>query len=190
MMETQRLRIRALTGEDLESCHRLYTEIGWSDPKQDPEVNREQRRRWLEWTVLAREQLALLYQPPYGERAVELAGSGQFVGLVGLVPLLAPFGQLPFFGGKAGSRFTAEVGLFWALSPAAQGQGYATEAARALVDEAFTTLNLARIFAGTERDNRASIAVMRRLGMRIEENPFPQPPWFQVMGCLEAPAAR
>jgi hypothetical protein len=28
---------------------------------------------------------------------------------------------------------------------------------------------------------------MRRLGMRIDRNPYPDPPWFQVVGILENP---
>ncbi|WP_239470610.1 GNAT family N-acetyltransferase [Archangium violaceum] len=172
--------------EDLNDCHRLYVDIDWADKAVSEEENLKRRREWLEWTVRNYEQLALLYQPPYGERAIEDKESGRFVGLVGLVPLLAPFGQLPSFGGVEGARFSAEVGLFWALTPARQRQGYATEAAHALVDHAFGTLKLGRILAGTQRDNRASIAVMRRLGMRIEENPYPEPPWFEVTGILEA----
>jgi RimJ/RimL family protein N-acetyltransferase len=185
-LETKRLRIRPLRMEDLNDCHRLYVDIDWADKAVSEEENLKRRREWLEWTVRNYEQLALLYQPPYGERAIEHKESGRFVGLVGLVPLLAPFGQLPSFGGVEGARFSAEVGLFWALTPARQRQGYATEAARALVDHAFDTLKLGRVLAGTQRDNRASIAVMRRLGMRIEENPYPEPPWFEVTGILEA----
>jgi hypothetical protein len=45
-------------------------------------------------------------------------------------------------------------------------------------------LNLARLVAGTERSNTASIGVMRAMGMTIEENPFPEPPWFQIIGTL------
>jgi RimJ/RimL family protein N-acetyltransferase len=185
-LETKRLRIRPLRMEDLNDCHRLYVDIDWADKAVSEEENLKRRREWLEWTVRNYEQLALLYQPPYGERAIEHKESGRFVGLVGLVPLLAPFGQLPSFGGVEGARFSAEVGLFWALTPARQRQGYATEAARALVDHAFDTLKLGRVLAGTQRDNRASIAVMRRLGMRIEDNPYPEPPWFEVTGILEA----
>jgi hypothetical protein len=29
------------------------------------------------------------------------------------------------------------------------------------------------------------MAVMRKVGMQIEKNPFPDPPWFQVVGFLE-----
>ncbi|EPX64376.1 acetyltransferase, GNAT family [Cystobacter fuscus DSM 2262] len=185
-LETKRLRIRPLRMEDLDDCHRLYVDIGWADQAVGEDENLKRRREWLEWTVRNYEQLARLYQPPYGERAVELEESGQFVGLVGLVPLLAPFGQLPSFGRVEGARFSAEVGLFWATAPAWQRRGYATEAARALVAHAFDHLKLGRILAGTQRDNTASLDVMRRLGMRIEENPFPEPPWFEVTGILEA----
>jgi len=87
-----------------------------------------------------------------------------------------------------GARFSPEVGLFWAISPSLQRKGYATEAARALVQYALGTLRLGRILASTERANSASMAVMRHLGMRLEENPFPEPFWFQVIGLLEAAA--
>src|SRR5262245_33982662 len=52
------------------------------------------------------------------------------IGLVGLVPLLAPFAQLPTFGSQMDAPFSAEVGLFLMISPAMQGQGFATEAGR------------------------------------------------------------
>jgi RimJ/RimL family protein N-acetyltransferase len=44
-----------------------------------------------------------------------------------------------------------------------------------------------RIVATTQRSNAASIAVMRRLGMNVQENPDPDPPWFQVVGILAHP---
>jgi RimJ/RimL family protein N-acetyltransferase len=40
--------------------------------------------------------------------------------------------------------------------------------------------------ATTTRDNRASIAVMLRLGMQVAENSRPEPEWFQVVGWLDA----
>jgi hypothetical protein len=71
------------------------------------------------------------------------------------------------------------------ISPAMQGRGFATEAARALVSYAFDVLKLGRIMAGTGYDNLASMAVMRKLGMRIERNPFPSPAWFETTGILQ-----
>jgi RimJ/RimL family protein N-acetyltransferase len=193
-LRTQRLRIRRLTMADLESCHILYLETGWADPERSEADNRERRRAWLEWTVRSYDELLALTQPPYGERAITFQHTGEFVGLVGLVPLLAPFGQLPSFGAIADSKFEPAVGMFWSIRPAHQRSGCASEAAAALATWALANLNLARLVAGTDRDNAASIGVMRRLGMRIETNPYPKPRWFQVVGILEGrrttPAAR
>ena len=78
-----------------------------------------------------------------------------------------------------------EMGLFWAIDPQHQRHGYATEAAQALIDFAFQQLRAKRLIATTEYDNAASMGVMRKLGMRIERNPFPQPAWLQVVGILQ-----
>ena len=157
--------------------------IGSTSTQKD----RDRRRIWLEWTVRNYEELARLKQPPYGERVIELKNQQEFAGLVGLVPLLKPFAQLACFGGLSPelATYSAEVGLFWAVMPALQRRGIATEAAGAVVKYAFGTLKLERILAGTEYDNAASIAVMRRLGMRIERNPHSVPEWFQIHGVLE-----
>jgi RimJ/RimL family protein N-acetyltransferase len=77
--------------------------------------------------------------------------------------------------------------VFYAISPRYQGQGFATEAARALADYAFEQLHLKRVVATTDYDNLASIGVMKKLGMRIEQNPYPEPPWMQVVGVIENP---
>lgn len=179
------VRIRPLVPDDLESCHELYTDIGWAARDISNARNRERRRSWVDWSVRNYEELARLNQPPYGDRAIVRREGGDFIGLVGLVPSFGPFGQLPSFGGAQGARFSPEVGLFWAMAPKWQRQGYASEAARAVVNYAFGTLNLGRIFATTEYDNVASMGVMRRLGMRIDKNPYSDPPWFQVVGTLE-----
>ena len=124
----------------------------------------------------------------FGDRAVLDAATGAFVGLVGLVATLEPFGRLPSFGGEPAARSTLEMGLFWAISPRWQRDGRATEAAGALIDAAFGRLGLARVVATTDHDNHASIGVMRRLGMRIERNPLAEPFHFQTVGRLDAGA--
>jgi RimJ/RimL family protein N-acetyltransferase len=174
---------------DLESCHRLYLETGWADTALSETENRDRRRAWLEWTIRSYDQLLALSQPPYGERTIASLETGEFIGLVGLVPLLAPFGQLPAFGSEFGAKWEPAVGMFWCIRPGRQRLGYATEAASALAHWALADLNLRRIVAGTERDNIGSIGVMRSLGMTIEANPFPDPPWFQTIGILEPPTS-
>jgi RimJ/RimL family protein N-acetyltransferase len=56
----------------------------------------------------------------------------------------------------------------WALGVSYRGKGYATEAARALMDYSFNVLSLHRIYADTTNENTASWKVMERLGMRKE----------------------
>ena len=55
-----------------------------------------------------------------------------------------------------------------------------------LVAYGFAEMRLQRIVATTEHANTASQAVMSRLGMRLDRNPEPEPPWFQVVGILDA----
>jgi RimJ/RimL family protein N-acetyltransferase len=174
-LATERLVIRALEEGDFAAYAAAFG-TGGDD---------ERLRRYLRWAALNDLVLADLKQPPYGDRAVVLRETGALVGSVGLVPALAPFGRLKGFGGGAG--LTPEVGLYWAIAPSHRGRGLATEAARALVDFAFRELRLRRVVALTDGSNAPSIAVMRRLGMRIERNPRPDPPWLQVVGVLESP---
>jgi RimJ/RimL family protein N-acetyltransferase len=135
-----------------------------------------------------------MYQPPYGDRAMVRKVDQIVIGAVGLVPCLMPFDKLPWFRAHSSAPSTGlnstEMGLFWALRQDARGQGYATEAARALIEYAFERLSLRQIVATTEYTNASSIAVMTRLGMTVEHNPDPAPEWFQVVGILENPAVQ
>ena len=189
-LETARLLIRPFAMEDLEPIHRLLDiELRDADFGSEGAQSLEERHEWLRWAVLNYDQLAKLYQPPYGDRAIVLQPTGQLIGAIGYVPCLGPFGQLPGFA--AGSHaaiqrsFTTEFGLYYALSPAYQRQGYASEAAAAMARYAFEQIGLQRVIATTSYDNEGSMGVMRKIGMRIERNPFPEPPWFQVVGILE-----
>ena len=59
-----------------------------------------------------------------------------------------------------------EIGFVF--HPGAQGRGYASESASALLALAFGTLGLHRVYGRTDGRNDASAALMRRLGMRQE----------------------
>lgn len=69
--------------------------------------------------------------------------------------------------GTAGLRPLEDVGIevLYSLAPAARGRGYATEAARAVVEHGLTTAGLPEVIAEVDADNTASAAVVRRLGM-------------------------
>jgi RimJ/RimL family protein N-acetyltransferase len=184
------LEIRPIRAGDLAACHQLYMDIGWADADRSEAENFERRRSWLDWSIANERELARLNQPPMGERTVIDRATGGFVGLVGLNPTLKPLGQLKSLGGDEHARNQIDVGLFWAVTPQRQGQGIATEAARAVIGYMFDVRRLARIVATTENDNLASIGVMRRLGMRIERNPYPDPFYFQTIGIRDAEEPR
>lgn len=57
-----------------------------------------------------------------------------------------------------------EVEVGWHLHPDSWGRGYATEAARAVIDRAFG-LGLPEVYAVVRPGNEPSMAVCRRLGM-------------------------
>jgi len=61
---------------------------------------------------------------------------------------------------------TAEIGFIF--DPRWQGNGYATEAARTLIDWAFTAAGIHRVIGRTEARNGASERVLQKLGMRRE----------------------
>jgi ribosomal-protein-alanine N-acetyltransferase len=181
-LETDRLIIRAFALEDGETYSRLLDAAFGADSYGSADA----KRVMFEYQVAADAGLALLHQPPYGDRAIVVRSSHEIIGSVGFAPCLMPFGQLPSF--EPTPHFTSEIGLFWALFPDQQDQGYATEAAAAMVAYAFSQLHLRRIVATTEHDNTRSINVMRRLGMRLERNPRAEPVWFQTVGILDHPS--
>ena len=184
-LETDRLVIRPFVRDDLDAIHPILNAAFGEESRAD-------RQEWLDWAVINYAALARLRQPPYGDRAVGLKATDTLIGAVGLVPSFGPFDTLPYFRGRStGSPtglFTPQMGLFWVIGEPYHGHGYATEAARAVIDFAFTHLRLRRIVATTEYANSRSIAVMQRLGMDIQRNPEPTPLWFQVIGILDNPA--
>ena len=191
-LETERLLIRPFTLQDLPNVHQLLdldlapiNPPGSASPQQG---TLSERQRWLQWTVLSYAQLANLYQPPYGDRAIILKSSRRLIGACGFVPAFGPYQQLPGFSAGQPAMYPApnqpEFGLYYAVTPSLQRLGYATEAANSLVDYAFQALHLKRVIATTTYDNLASMGVMRKLGMRILKNPAPEPTWLQVVGVL------
>jgi RimJ/RimL family protein N-acetyltransferase len=98
---------------------------------------------------------------------------------------------------KQDARLIGEVSLIWRsvadeqaeigyiLHPDVHGQGYATEAARALLAFAFAQVGLHRVYARCDARNVASARVMARLGMRQEahlhEHAFVKGQWDEEL---------
>jgi RimJ/RimL family protein N-acetyltransferase len=89
---------------------------------------------------------------PYGLAAVERREDGRFLGFVGLNHM---------------RWYPDDVEIGWRLARDAWGRGYATEAATAWVGYARDVLRLPRLISITVPANTASLAVMRRIGMRF-----------------------
>jgi RimJ/RimL family protein N-acetyltransferase len=75
-----------------------------------------------------------------------------------------------------GGPLFPEPELGWQLYAGHEGQGFATEAARALRDWAFATLPVASLVSYTDPDNYASQAVARRMGAVIDPDAPRQDP--------------
>jgi RimJ/RimL family protein N-acetyltransferase len=118
----------------------------------------------------------------FGPWAVELCASRALLGLVGLKRVAFE------------ARFTPAVEIAWRLHPAAWGQGYAVEAARAVMQAAFAQLGLAEVVSFTVPANRASWRVMEKLGMQCDGEfdhpglPAGHPLQRHVLYRLSAPA--
>ena len=78
-----------------------------------------------------------------------------------------------------------EADLGYELSPQYWGHGYATEAARAMVDFGFRQLDLQRISSWCIADNVASARVLERLGFvqegRLRRNEFFKGRWWDTL---------
>ena len=92
----------------------------------------------------------------------------QLFGHGGLTILRRDTGEVVGMVGLNGGPLYPETELGWQLDDGHEGQGYATEAARALLDWAFATLPVQSIVSYTGPQNLASQAVARRLGAVID----------------------
>lgn len=87
---------------------------------------------------------------------VSLKETGEMIGTIGLRPIIKnTVSELGFWYGQ----------VFW-------GYGYATEAAKAVIEHAFNDLNLTKIIAGHFVANPASGKVLKKLGfLQIGRSP-------------------
>jgi RimJ/RimL family protein N-acetyltransferase len=93
----------------------------------------------------------------FGWRAMLVQPSGRFLGLA----------ALNYLGALVPGVEESAIEIGWWLDPDAWGRGFATEAATAIRDEAFTRLHARRIVARLQPRNHASGRVATRLGMRL-----------------------
>ena len=103
--------------------------------------------------ALAQRVHGLIAERGWGLWAVQVPGVSDFIGFVGLH---VPKDYLPFSP-------CVEIG--WRLAKSYWGKGYASEAAKAALNYAFTELQLDEVLSFTSVTNLPSQAVMKRIGM-------------------------
>jgi len=143
LLSTERLVLRPVMADDHAAVLAHWTQ---------PDV----RRFLFDGAALSGVEVAETIEESIGDFAVrgfgvwliELGSTADLIGTAGLRPL-----------GSSGLE------IFYSLAPGAWGHGYATEAARAVVEYGLGPLGLPEVLAEVDEGNAASVAVVRRLGM-------------------------
>lgn len=146
-LETDRLTLRPFAASDLDWLHQLWTHADVRRYLWDGiEIGRE---RAAEEISKSRESFQ---SHGFGFWAVLLKEDNALIGFCGL----RVFGD------------ASDVEILYGIAPGHWGKGLATEAARATLRYGFETCRLAKIYAGADAPNEASIKVMAKLGMTYE----------------------
>jgi 3-dehydroquinate dehydratase/shikimate dehydrogenase len=157
VIETERLILRNWLDRDLP----FFVKIN-----QDPRVmeyfpalqNEEQSKNIIErCKQLYREKGYCLF-------ACELKATGEFIGFVGLLDV------------NFEAYFIPAMEIGWRLAYEHWGKGYATEAAKSVLDYAFNTWSLQELVSFTTINNWRSRKVMEKIGMKQDpEGEFEHP---------------
>lgn len=147
ILQTRRLTLRELVKEDVDALRPILQDplvmYAWEHAFTDAEI-----RDWIE-TNRARYQT-----DGCGYWAAQEPETGRVAGMLGLL-----------MEEVAGER---RLGIGYLLRRDCWGIGYATEGARALLDEAFQKRNASEVIAEIRPENMPSRRVAERLGMRVE----------------------
>lgn len=114
----------------------------------------------IEWVASSLNQVACSAGPPAPTRAVAVDRRDGVV--VGDVRFEAPL---------RGQFELADFEIGYSVAASRRRQGYASEAAGAVVDWLFDQAGAEAILAGCNKDNLASIRTLRRLGFWLDSNP-------------------
>lgn len=146
-LNTERLKLRELSQDDFQAIHKYagdleavkYTPFGPNTEEETQEfINRALKQQ--------REQPRTDY--PLG---IVLKHEDKLIGACGIHDV---------------TEVQASIGYI--LNRRYWGNGYATEAAKALIDHLFNELGVHRVYATCDPENHASINVLEKVGMSLE----------------------
>ena len=150
ILKTSRLRIRKLEIRDAPFVLKLVNEPAFMENIGDKGIrDLADARRYIRSGPWTRQQL-----PGYGQHLVELKTTGQAIGICGLLY----------------REQLAITDIGFAFLEAFRGQGYAYEAANAVMEFGHNTLGIAVICGLTSEANTASIRLLEKLGLKFIRN--------------------
>jgi RimJ/RimL family protein N-acetyltransferase/predicted N-acetyltransferase YhbS len=161
-LQTERLLLRPFRSDDLDALYAIHSD--------------EAVVRYLYWEPRTRDEVRDALERKIG---AHVARPGEALSMAATLRDDGTLiGDCTLYWSSLEHR-QGEIGFVF--NPAFQGRGYATEAARALLEAAFDGLRLHRVVGRLEARNRASAAVLERLGMRREahliENEYVKDEW-------------
>jgi ribosomal-protein-alanine N-acetyltransferase len=149
IMETERLTLRHLEPSDLDPLYRLYRDPEIRRYFPDGTLTRDETKREIEWFRNGHPT-----HPDLGLWATVERRTAALIGRCGLLPWN--------IDGEP------EVELAFLISKSRWRQGFATEAALAIVDHARSQLGLGRLICLITPGNEGSVKVAGRVGMKFE----------------------
>ena len=151
---TPRLSLRLFTLDDVEDSYAYQS--------------RDDVTKYMLYNALSRDEIVERIRIRLSTNG--LANDGDFLVLAIELPATAdaPARVIGDVDIQLKSAANAQATIGWAMHPDFQGRGYAAEAAGALLDLAFDTVGLHRVYAELDPRNAASAALCVRLGMRHE----------------------
>jgi ribosomal-protein-alanine N-acetyltransferase len=162
MLETERLILRPLSADGVDSLHRISNEPNvrlylWDNqPVSEATIN-----------DLIAQSDRMFSKEKIGVFGVRMRGREDLLGFCGFVRL----------------EGMEESELWYELTQKVWGRGLATEAAWACVRYAFEEAGMERVIAGADEPNTASLRVIEKLGMKYLGNinpSAPEEPYFAL----------
>lgn len=148
VFETERLLLREFNADDVDA---VYAYAGDAE-----------NTIYMDWGPASREKVRNFVQSRLAQQITEPRRIFDFAVCIKATGRL--IGSMGLFFGDDGQQ--AELG--YTINKAFWGKGYASEAAKGMLQFGFMNLNLHRISAKCDSMNTASERVMQRLGMRFE----------------------
>ena len=149
MLATERLRLRPLVSADVPALRRFSS---------DPEVR---RYLWDNQEISSEQAQDIVVR---SESCFAELGAGYFA-----IEMLDTPGEFAGFCGYRRFEGSDQPELLYGILPEFRGQGFVTEAAKAVLSYGFNRCEMLTVIAATDTPNQASVRVLQRLGLFFHE---------------------